>query len=155
MSRVRRRPINEIASTRLFAPLSLTRTRLRGRPVRLPKVADPPGTIGDGGLWTSAADLVTWLQACNHAAFGLDVQRVCERTGELADGTRMDYASGIRITPTPYRRLITHGGTWEPWPAKTARIPERQVTVAVLSVGGTEQAISDTGTNLARALAIP
>ena len=51
------------------------------------------------------------------------------------------------------RRLISHGGNWPRWLAKTVRIPERQFAVAILSVDATEEAVSDTGIQLAEALA--
>jgi CubicO group peptidase (beta-lactamase class C family) len=153
LTRILKRPISEIASTELFIPLALTDTQLGGKAVQLPVPPDPPGTVGDGGLWTSIADLTSWLRACNMAEFGASAQRLAETTTQLVDGSHLDYAWGVRITPAPYGRLITHGGSWQRWLAKTVRIPERQVAVAILSVDATEQAVSDTGTQLAEALA--
>lgn len=153
LTRILRHPISEIASTELFSPLGLTGTRLGGKAVRVPACPDPPATIGDGGLWTSIDDLTRWLQACNQAKYGAAAQRLAETTGQLVDGAHVDYAWGVRITPTPCGRLITHGGSRQSWLAKTVRIPERRVAVAVLSVGAKEQAVSDTGTHLADALA--
>jgi hypothetical protein len=65
----------------------------------------------------------------------------------------VDYAWGVRVTPAPYGRVITHGGSWPGWLAKTVRVPERQVAVAILSVGAEERAVSDTGLRLAQILA--
>ena len=96
---------------------------------------------------------MTWLRACNQARFGADTQRLAESTSRVADGSPVDYAWGVRATPTPRGRLITHGGSWHTWLAKTARIPERGVAVAILSTGASAQAISDIGTNLAKSLA--
>jgi len=53
----------------------MSHTRVGGPAVRLEGRPDPPGTIGDGGLGTSVSDLARWLQACNAAAFGFEVQR--------------------------------------------------------------------------------
>lgn len=153
LTRALRRPVEEIASTELFSPMGLTCTRLGGTAVRLPGWQDPPGTIGDGGLWTSIIDLTSWLQACNQSIFGAAAHHLAETTGELVDGSHVDYAWGVRVTPARSGRVITHGGSWQSWLAKTVRIPERRVAVAILSVGATEQAISDTGTQLAGALA--
>lgn len=153
ITRMLHQPISDVASTQLFGPLGLTSTRLGGEPTHLPEVPDPPGTIGDGGLWTSIADLTTWLQACNRATFGAETQRLAETTGRLTDGSDLSYAWGMRIRPIAAGRMITHGGSWRTWLAKTARVPDRQIAVAVLSVGGTEQAISDVGVDIATALA--
>jgi hypothetical protein len=48
---------------------------------------------------------------------------------------------------------LTHGGSWNPWLAKTVRIPQSRVAVAVLSVGSAERDVSRTGTDLANAIA--
>lgn len=153
VSRILNQPISDAASAHLFAPLALRRTRLGGDPIQLRAVPDPPGTIGDGGLWTTVADLTRWLRASNEARTGAPAQHLAETTGQLEDGSRNDYAWGARVTRIPHGRLITHGGTWHNWLAKTARVPEQHVAVAVLSLGGTEQEISDIGTGLARAFA--
>lgn len=153
LTQILKRPISEIAEIELFAPFGLTDTRFGGRAVHLHECSDPPGTVGDGGLWTSITDLTAWLGTCNRLAFGAAVHRRAETTTRLRDGAPVDYAWGVRVTSAPYGRLITHGGSWHRWLAKTARIPERQVAVAVLSVGATERAISDTGTRLAEVLA--
>lgn len=147
------RPITDAADSDLFTRFDLTDTRLGGPAISLPSIPDPPGTVGDGGLWTSIADLTRWLRACNQNALGSATHSLAETTTRLTGGSELDYAWGLRVTPTPYGRLITHGGSWQTWLAKTARIPERQVAVAVLSVGGDELAVSHTGTELARALA--
>jgi CubicO group peptidase (beta-lactamase class C family) len=146
------RPIAEAAANGLFAPLALSDTRLGGRAVSLQQ-PDPPRTVGDGGLWTSISDLTRWLQACNKEAFGAAVHRLAETPTRLGDGSPVDYAWGVRVTPAPYGRVITHGGSWPDWLAKTVRVPERQVAVAILSVGAEERAVSDTGLRLAQILA--
>jgi CubicO group peptidase (beta-lactamase class C family) len=146
-------PASEIAARELFTPLAFTDTRLGGPAISLSGIPDPPGTVGDGGLWTSIADLASWLRACNQTVFGPAPHGLAETTTQLADGSDLNYAWGLRVTSKPYGRLITHGGSCHSWLAKTVRIPERQVAVAILSVGSTEQLVSGTGTYLAEALA--
>ncbi len=153
LTRMRKRPISELAEIELFHPLALHDTRLGGPAVQVPGVPDPPGTLGDGGLWTSIADLTAYLMAANMTRFGAAVYHQAETTTRLADGEHLDYAWGVRITPTTYGRLVTHGGSWHNWLAKTVRVPERQVAVAILSLGATEQMISAAGIHLAEVLA--
>ena len=153
VARVTRQPVGPLAEETLLRPLGLTWTRLGGEPVRLPGVPDPPGTVGDGGLWTSASDLTRWLVALNHGTPGPALVRLLESPGQLDDGAALDYAWGLRVVPTPRGRRVTHGGSWDTWLAKTVRLPERQVAVAVLSVGSQEDAISDAGLRLATLLA--
>ena len=68
VSRIMDRPIAELAHERLFAPLGMAATRLGDESRRTAGHPDPPGTVGDGGLWTTAADLTTWLAAMNDLA---------------------------------------------------------------------------------------
>ena len=71
----------------------------------------------------------------------------------MEDGSPVDYAWGVRVAPSEAGRVITHGGSWDMWLAKTVRIPERHVAVAILSVGSTEAETSRTGTDLPAAIA--
>ncbi len=151
IARALNQPIGEIAAE-LFTSLGLANTRMGGPAVRLQGRPDPPGTIGDGGLWTSASDLTRWLQACNASAFGGEVQRLAEGPTRLTDGSRLDYAFGVRITTTPTGQMITHGGSWDGWLAKTVRIPDQRIAVAVLSLGATEIEISRAATGLAASI---
>jgi CubicO group peptidase (beta-lactamase class C family) len=153
LHRLSGRPIDQLSQERLFHPLGMTVSRLGGEPLQVRGQPDPPGTVGDGGLWTSVADLTTWLTALNDGALGAAAVRRAHATDRLNDGTRLDYAWGIRITATSSGPQITHGGTWAGWLAKTVRMPSRRIAVAVLSLGGTEQAVSDLGENLAMSLA--
>ncbi|CAM3608902.1 serine hydrolase [Occultella aeris] len=153
VGRMSGRPVDELAAAELFRPLALRESRLGGPAVRIAGVPDPPGTIGDGGLWTSVTDLTNWLDACNRDCFGDRAQRVAETPGGLDAASPSGYAWGVRVSARPYGPIVTHGGSWGAWLAKTVRVPARRIAVAVLSVGGTDQAISDLGTDLAEALA--
>jgi CubicO group peptidase (beta-lactamase class C family) len=150
VSRFLDRPISQLAREWIFEPLAMTATRLGGEPCRLSGQPEPPGTIGDGGLWTSAVDLTAWLVAMNYGMINSEAVRRVERPGHLADGAALDYAWGIRVAQTPYGRCLSHGGTWANWLAKTVRFPNQRVAVAVLSTGGSEVAISDLGIDLAQ-----
>ena len=153
VSRIFDRPISELAREQIFEPLGMATTRLGGESVRTAGYPDPPGTVGDGGLWTTVADLTAWLTAMNTRMINADAGRRVQRVGHLADGTAVDYAWGIRVVDTPHGRRLTHGGTWANWLAKTVRLPDRGVATAVLSTGGSEEVISQLGTDLAAQLA--
>ena len=149
MSRVFQRPIGPLAREQIFRPLAMTRTWLSAQaPIPTTEPA-PPGTVGDGGLWTTVGDLIAHLNALNCGLPDPAVVHRVETPGCLEDGTPLDYAWGVRVTASPTGRRITHGGTWAGWIAKTVRLPERQIAVAVLSIGGQESAISNLGTDLA------
>jgi CubicO group peptidase (beta-lactamase class C family) len=153
LGRVFDRPIAQLAREQIFEPLAMAATRLGGDPLRTAGHPDPPGTIGDGGLWTTAADLTAWLVAMNRGTLDAKAVRRVQSVGRLGDGVALDYAWGVRVVETPYGRRLTHGGTWASWLAKTVRLPDQQIAVAVLSHGGSEGAISRLGTGLAAHLA--
>lgn len=153
VGRVRGRSLSDLSRAVLFDPLGLSATRLGGRPIPLPGTPDPPRTIGDGGLWTSIADLTRWLTALNEGRLDATTSRRMETVGRLNDGSALDYAWGLRVARTPMGRQVTHGGSWGGWLAKTVRLPGEHVAVAVLSTGGTEAAISGFSTELAAFLA--
>lgn len=147
-------PVEQLADEQLFSPLAMTATRLGSPLAAHGDHSDPPGTIGDGGLWTSASDLLAWLTALNAGWFSAAAIARAESPGSLDDGSALDYAWGMRLAATPHGRRITHGGSWAGWLAKTVRLPESQIAVAVLSIGGVEDAVSSLGTDLANALAL-
>ena len=153
IERISGQAIDTLAATTLFAPLRLTATRLGGEAIRLADDSDIPGTIGDGGLWTSIADQTRWLMAMNDGTLDPGAVRRLETSGRLDDGSLLDYGWGVGITETPAGRRISHGGTWDPWLAKSVRVPEQGVAVAVLSIGSTGTVISDTGFRIANVLA--
>ena len=102
----------------------------------------PPGTVGDGGLWLSARDLDLWNAAMNRRALGSAVHALAEQTGRLDDGTSLDYAWGIRVFQRAGRRTISHGGSWPTWSAKAIRQPDHGVSVAILSTTDDAEAVT-------------
>ncbi len=59
------------------------------------------------------------------------------------------------VTETAMGPLVTHGGTWPGWVSKTARYPQRDIAVAVMSDGTDEKTISQLGITLAERAAAP
>lgn len=128
------RCIADLARTEIFEPLGLTRSRLGGAaPVTFPGYAGPPATIGDGGWWTCAADLLAWLEAINEGRLGVDLTALVQSPGRLEDGTVLDYAWGIGPRPAPAGTLYLHGGEWPGWCAMTVRCPTTATAVAILA----------------------
>ena len=58
-----------LARNALLIPLGLTVSSV-GQGPPYPLRDPPPRTIGDGGLWTTASDLLHWLEALNHGLLG-------------------------------------------------------------------------------------
>jgi CubicO group peptidase (beta-lactamase class C family) len=57
-----------------------------------------PLSLGDGGVWSTASDLVRWGQALN--ADELGISPLMETPGSLDDGTPLDYAWGMESART-------------------------------------------------------
>ena len=128
------RGVADLARFEIFEPLGLTGSRLGGpAPATLHRHAAPPGTIGDGGLWTCLVDLLTWLEAMNEGRLGADLTTLVQSAGQLDDGTVLDYAWGIAPRPGPAGTLYLHGGEWPGWCAVTVRSPATATAVAVLA----------------------
>ena len=118
--------LGDLARHRVFGPLGMTGSRLGGPPAaRHPGLPAPPGTVGDGGWWTTAADLLRWLRAMNARTLGEEVTRILETPGRLDDGTPLSYAWGVAVSIRAGGVTFTHGGNWPGWSAKTVRQPGR------------------------------
>ena len=127
--------IADLARAKIIEPLGLTGSRLGGpAPETLPRHAEPPATTGDGGSWTCAADLLTWLEAINENRLGADLTTLVQTPGRLKDGTVLDYAWGIGPRSTPTGTLYLHGGEWSGWCAMTVRCPQTATAVAILAI---------------------
>ena len=120
LTRLSGRTVEHLAHSTLFTPLGMTSTTLGPTiPITRSGHAPPPVTVGDGGLWTTAEDLLRWNDAMNSHVFGRAVHERAETTGTLDDGTPLDYAWGVRVIDHRGRRTLSHGGSWPTWSAKT------------------------------------
>ena len=148
------RSFEELAMTSLFAPLGMTATCFSTEPVvERQGHVQPPGTLGDGGLWTTAADLLRWNDAMNARALGAPVHELSESPGSLDDGTPLDYAWGVRVLDRHGVRTLSHGGWWPTWTSKTVRQPQSGASVAVMSSSDDATAVTDVALELLDVLA--
>lgn len=137
-------PLGEVANELLFAPLGMTRTEFGPMPASAhPGHQEPPRSVGDGGLWTTAEDLLRWNDAMNERYLGDAIHERAETPGSLDDGTPLDYAWGVRIFRRGDQTTIAHGGHWPSWTAETVRQPRRGVSVAILSCSNDSERVSE------------
>ncbi|MER7424694.1 serine hydrolase domain-containing protein [Nonomuraea rubra] len=132
------RPLPDLARDRLFAPLSMPGTRFWPGPAAAPPGAAPlsprhpaPLSLGDGGVWSTAADLLRWGQALN--ADELGVSELLHTPGRLADGTRTGYAWGVGLRSHAGHRVHRHGGGWPGLRAQHARLPDLGWSIVLLA----------------------
>ncbi|MET7335788.1 serine hydrolase domain-containing protein [Nonomuraea sp. NPDC005650] len=132
-------PLPDFARRHLFGPLEMADTRFWPGPDPAPPGAAPlvrprpaPLSLGDGGVWTTLSDLLRWGQALN--ADELGVSELMQTPGRLDDGTPIDYAWGIGVRSHAGHRVYRHGGGWTGLRAIHARVPDLDLTVALIAI---------------------
>jgi CubicO group peptidase (beta-lactamase class C family) len=142
VERLSGRDLDAFAQEHLFEPLGLSATRLWAGPALAPPGAapvQPPGepaplSVGDGGLWTTVRDLLRWNEALLEDTLGIATK--LHTTGELDDGTPLDYAWGVRVYVLDGEPVQSHGGSWDGATAKLVRLPARRLGFAALAHDG-------------------
>ncbi|MBN6055333.1 beta-lactamase family protein, partial [Nonomuraea sp. RK-328] len=132
-------PLPDFARRHLFVPLAMTETRYWSGPDPAPPGAAPlvrphpaPLSLGDGGVWTTLGDLLRWGQALNVDELG--VSGLMQTPGRLDDGTPIDYAWGIGVRSHGGHRVYRHGGGWTGLRALHARLPDLDLSVALVAL---------------------
>ncbi|MEQ4724495.1 serine hydrolase domain-containing protein [Nonomuraea sp. B19D2] len=117
IERAASRPLPDFAREHVFAPLGMASSRYWPGPARHPPGAVPldphypaPLSLGDGGVWSTATDLIRWNQALERDELG--VSALLQTPGRLDDGTRLDYAWALGVREHAGRRIYRHGGRW-------------------------------------------
>lgn len=139
MERAAGQPLPQFAQRQLFAPLAMVDTCYWRGPDPTPPGAAPlafphpaPLSLGDGGVWTTASDLLRWSQALN--ADELGISTLMQTPGCLDDGTPIDYAWGIGVRSHAGHRVYRHGGGWPGLRAAQARIPDLDLSMVLIAV---------------------
>ncbi|MEM7414944.1 MAG: serine hydrolase domain-containing protein [Gemmatimonadota bacterium] len=88
--------------------------------------------IGDGGVYTSIEDLVSWLTAQEQDGLRSGLNDIVHAPGVLNDGETIPYALGL--SHGEYRGLPTigHGGAFVGFRAHTLRFPTEGLGLALL-----------------------
>jgi CubicO group peptidase (beta-lactamase class C family) len=89
------------------------------------------GTFGDGGIYSSAADLVRWDAALREGRLlPTDIYREAYAPGRLSDGRAVAYGYGWEIV-APH--IVKHWGEWEGFSAYVWRNLEAHTLLVLLS----------------------
>lgn len=148
VSRVSRESFAEFSRKRVFEPLGMTRTSWRDDHTRIVKgraiaYAESQGRYrinmpfenvhGNGGLLTTVGDLLRWTANFSAPTVG-DSSFVREQRepGRFSDGTRHDYALGLRVVRYRGAREVGHSGATAGYRAYLADYPDQGVSVGVL-----------------------
>lgn len=90
---------------------------------------------GPGGLYTTVEDLAKWDSNFYHNILGQGKQSLIERTletGTLNDGSKLDYAFGLRLDEFNGMKTVGHGGALAGYRADLLRVPEKKTSVIIL-----------------------
>jgi len=91
------------------------------------------GEIGDGGLFTTVDDLALWDQEYYaHKLGGELLHDLLLRTGQLRDGTKLNYAFGLYVAPSSRGVEVYHGGNDFGFRTRILRYPQYHTSVICL-----------------------
>lgn len=89
---------------------------------------------GDGGLLTTALDLVRWAENLETGHVGGQAYVEAMRTrGRLSNGKELDYGFGLDFRRLDRRPAVAHAGAWAGFRAELLRVPSEHLTVVCLS----------------------
>lgn len=132
-------PLPRFARDHLFHPLGMGQTCFWAGPEPAPPAAAPlasprpaPLSTGDGGAWSTPADLLRWAEALNTDQLG--ISELMQTPGRLDDGTPVDYAWGTGVRSHAGRLVYRHGGGWPSLRALLARIPDLGLSLVTIAV---------------------
>lgn len=132
---------------RIFEPLGMAQTSWRDDHTRVvvgrtgAYDAAPAGyrnsqviedAYGNGGLLTTAGDLVKWHAALDNGFFGAGFTEEMQRPGMLLNGTSIAYGLGLVALDHHGVREVGHAGATGGYRAWTARYPDQKLAVSLL-----------------------
>ena len=90
--------------------------------------------IGDGGIFTTIEDIKRWDDAYyKSSVLNGDFWMEMTGRGELNNGEKIDYASGLFIGDYEGLKTIRHGGAFVGFRAELVRFPDQQITIAIFA----------------------
>lgn len=149
----------QMMSRQIFAPLGMTSTRFWSGPAMHPPSVTfhPPWhdglpmarTTGDGGVWSTARDLLRWAEAMNAATLGDDLTDLLHQQGRLHDGTVVPYAWGWYAVPDGNATAYAHGGWWPGCHSYVIHAPASGAAAALVAFDSEPGPVEDFGKRLA------
>ena len=150
VARVSGMPFSEFAKKRIFDPLGMKSSSHPEDPLFLVKnraiaykkdsgrwkmdmyLGKERG--GAGGLFTTAADLVTWNDALMTGKLGKFVTEKIQEPTTLNNGRKLEYARGLNIELRAGRggRLVWHSGGAAGYSALSGHLPEHELALAIM-----------------------
>ncbi|MEU4424310.1 serine hydrolase domain-containing protein [Actinoplanes sp. NPDC024001] len=133
------RPLPDFAREQIFEPLGMADSRYWSGPAPHPPGAAPTAvhepaalSLGDGGVWSTAADLLRWDLALERDELG--VSALLHTPGRANDGTELDYAWGLGVRTHAGNRVYRHGGLWAGLSSQLVRIADRRSGFVIIAL---------------------
>lgn len=153
-------PLADYARHHVFGPLSMADTCYWPGPPPAPPGAAPlssahpsPLSLGDGGVWSTAVDLLRWSTALN--ADQLGITELLQTPGSLDDGSLLDYAWGMEIRQRGGRLYYWHGGAWPGVRTLLARDPDAETSLVTFALADETERRVPLANRLLDLLALP
>lgn len=129
-----------MSTARVISESDLVMNRAAGYEVRAGKVYNQSwvspslNTTGDGSLYLSLRDMVSWNAALDgNKVLSADIKRQMWTPARLNDGSKVDYGFGWALDPYNGRKQIGHGGAWQGFRTAIMRFPDDKLAVIVLA----------------------
>lgn len=152
IERVARQSLAVFLERRVFGPLGMTRTR-HTPDISVPVQGLATGYIpdgaggwrraphgfplgGEGGLVSGVEDLALWARCLSLSTLQSELEGMIEETAPFANGAMNRYARGLEVVNWRGLLTVSHGGLWPGYRSAFLRVPERRLTVLVLSNNG-------------------
>jgi CubicO group peptidase (beta-lactamase class C family) len=137
------RPLPEFARGRVFGPLGMVDSRYWSGPAPHPPGAAPldpqypaPLSLGDGGVWSTAVELMRWNEAMQRDELG--VSALLQTPGRLDDGTELDYAWALDVREHAGRPIYRHGGRWAGVSTQLVRFADERSSFVIIALDNDE-----------------
>jgi CubicO group peptidase (beta-lactamase class C family) len=132
-------PMETYARRHVFTPLGMDNTCFWSGPDPAPPGAVPlkplrpaPLSLGDGGMWSTAEDLLRWCEALNDDRLGISAQ--LQKPGRLDNGKTLEYAWGMGVHEHRGHTFYRHGGAWAGVRSLLVRVPDGGLGIVVLAI---------------------
>ena len=141
----------EVLHDRIFAPLGMTNTvafeegrstvanrafgySVNASGIRRTDQSNTSAVLGDGGIYSSAADLARWDRALeHHTLVGAAQQQLAWTPPSLPNGAHTEYGFGWFVDRDHEAMRLRHHGESRGFTNAIIRYPERRLTVIVLT----------------------
>lgn len=105
-----------------------------GKPFNQAWVSPSLNTTGDGSLYLSLRDMVSWNAALDgDKLLSADIKRQMWTPARLNDGSKVDYGFGWFLASVNGHKQIGHGGAWQGFKTAILRFPDDKLAVIVLA----------------------